>query len=117
MTTTRGPRERRFRDYLERLAHALGHEDRREPLRAYLTGLCLGGDRKSIVEQGLTVREDANDIVIGYDGEPDTLKAYPKSQYGVLMMRLGQSFFDWRGAVTYSVERETSYSQLSRERA
>mgnify|MGYP001617500490 CR=1 FL=1 len=41
-------RERRFHDYLDRLAQALGHRDRREPLRAYLTGLCLPGDRKSI---------------------------------------------------------------------
>lgn len=48
MTKTPDARERRFRDYLERLALALGHEDRREPLRAYLTGLCLPGDRKSI---------------------------------------------------------------------
>ena len=36
------------RDYVNRLADALGHADRREPLRAYLTGLCLPGERKSI---------------------------------------------------------------------
>lgn len=49
MATTRSdPRERRFREYLDRLARAIGHADRREPLRAYLTGLCLPGDRKSI---------------------------------------------------------------------
>ncbi len=47
-TKTPEAREQRFRDYLDRLAHAVGHEDRREPLRAYLTGLCLPGDRKSI---------------------------------------------------------------------
>jgi SRSO17 transposase len=45
---TSAARERRFREYVDRLARALGHEDRREPLRAYLTGLCLPGDRKSI---------------------------------------------------------------------
>ena len=33
---------------MERLFCAVGHEDRREPLRAYLTGLCLAGERKSI---------------------------------------------------------------------
>lgn len=48
MAKTPEARERRFRDYLDRLSLALGHEDRREPLRAYLTGLCLPGDRKSI---------------------------------------------------------------------
>src|SRR5437867_5908381 len=45
---TRDARERRFRDYVQRLAQALGHRDRHEPLRAYLTGLCLPGERKSI---------------------------------------------------------------------
>jgi SRSO17 transposase len=44
----RDARERRFRDYVQRLAQALGHRDRHEPLRAYLTGLCLPGERKSI---------------------------------------------------------------------
>jgi SRSO17 transposase len=40
--------EGRFEDYLERVAAVLGHSDRREPLRAYLVGLCLPGERKSI---------------------------------------------------------------------
>ena len=38
----------RFEGYLDRLASLLGHADRREPLRAYLTGLLLSGDRKSV---------------------------------------------------------------------
>src|SRR2546421_12932881 len=44
-TTTRA---QRFAAYVERLATALGHRDRHGPLRAYVTGLCLPGDRKSI---------------------------------------------------------------------
>jgi SRSO17 transposase len=48
MATPRDPRERRFNDYVADLAEAVGHQDRREPLRAYLTGLCLAGERKSI---------------------------------------------------------------------
>lgn len=48
MTTPRDARARRFSDYVSRLADAVGHADRREPLRAYLTGLCLSGERKSI---------------------------------------------------------------------
>jgi SRSO17 transposase len=40
--------ERRFDEYLERLSSAVGHQDRHEPLRAYLVGLCLPGERKSI---------------------------------------------------------------------
>jgi SRSO17 transposase len=38
----------RFEAYVERLAQALGHADRRAPLRGYLTGLTLPGERKSV---------------------------------------------------------------------
>lgn len=48
MTPNPAPPQRRFREYLESLAQAIGHADRREPLRAYVTGLCLPGDRKSV---------------------------------------------------------------------
>ena len=48
MAHTPAAPDRRFQAYLERLSRALGHRDRREPLRAYLTGLCLPGARKSI---------------------------------------------------------------------
>jgi SRSO17 transposase len=48
MATTLDPCVRRFREYVERLTVALGHADRHEPMRAYLTGLCLPGERKSI---------------------------------------------------------------------
>lgn len=41
-------RAQRFRTYVERLATALGHQDRHGPLRDYVTGLCLPGERKSI---------------------------------------------------------------------
>jgi len=37
----------RFDAYVGRLGDMLGHADRREPLRAYLTGLLLPGPRKS----------------------------------------------------------------------
>ena len=38
----------RFDEYVKRIAAALNHADRLEPLRAYLTGLLLPGDRKSV---------------------------------------------------------------------
>jgi SRSO17 transposase len=38
----------RFDRYVERLAEAVGHADRRGPLEAYLTGLLLPGERKSV---------------------------------------------------------------------
>lgn len=39
---------KRFEAYVARLSLAVGHEDRREPLRAYLSGLLLPGERKSV---------------------------------------------------------------------
>lgn len=38
----------RFAEYVDRLAEVLGHADRREPLRAYVAGLLLPGERKSV---------------------------------------------------------------------
>ena len=40
--------ERRFTEFLGQLGKALGHADRIEPLRAYITGLLLPGERKSV---------------------------------------------------------------------
>jgi SRSO17 transposase len=40
--------KRRLVEYLERLGKVLGHADRREPFRAYLEGLLLPGERKSV---------------------------------------------------------------------
>jgi SRSO17 transposase len=48
MRTLASARARRFHAYVERLTTALGHQDRHGPLRDYVTGLCLPGDRKSI---------------------------------------------------------------------
>jgi SRSO17 transposase len=45
MDTERGIR---FEAYIDRLAEAVGHADRREPMRAYCEGLVLPGDRKSV---------------------------------------------------------------------
>jgi SRSO17 transposase len=38
----------RFEEYLGLLGEAIGHADRAGPLRAYLTGLLLAGERKSV---------------------------------------------------------------------
>ncbi|MBI3503721.1 MAG: IS701 family transposase [Proteobacteria bacterium] len=48
MPTAETARADRFAAYVNALAEALGHRDRHEPLRAYVTGLCLPGERKSI---------------------------------------------------------------------
>lgn len=43
-----GAQQRRFAAYLDRLAQAAEHLDRREPLKSYCTGLLLPGERKSV---------------------------------------------------------------------
>jgi SRSO17 transposase len=43
-----GPQQRRFAAYIEGLAKAAGHADRKIPLKNYCTGLLLPGERKSI---------------------------------------------------------------------
>lgn len=48
MVKRHGSGEDRFESYLQLLSDVLGHRDREEPLRAYLAGLCLPGERKSI---------------------------------------------------------------------
>jgi SRSO17 transposase len=40
--------EARFQEFIGRLFEAVGHADRREPLQAYVAGLLLPGERKSI---------------------------------------------------------------------
>ena len=64
MANNRDPRERRCQQYVERLADTLGHADRREPLRAYLTGLCLPGERKSI--EPMAARVDPRHVAARY---------------------------------------------------
>lgn len=48
MSSHQPPEAKRFEAYVERLSLAVGHEDRREPLRAYVSGLLMPGDRKSV---------------------------------------------------------------------
>src|SRR6476620_10291698 len=53
---TRAVARRRFDSYLDRLAEAVGHADRRGPLEAYLTGLLLPGERKSVEPMAAKVK-------------------------------------------------------------
>ena len=46
--TAPGSQERRFAAYIESLAEAAGHADRKLPLKNYCTGLLLPGERKSV---------------------------------------------------------------------
>ena len=48
MAGQRGEEAQRFEEYLGFLGEAIGHADRARPLRAYLTGLLLAGEHKSL---------------------------------------------------------------------
>jgi len=48
MVTTTDSAEIRFERYVEEIAAIVDHADRRKPLEAYLTGLLLPGERKSV---------------------------------------------------------------------
>src|SRR5438552_13093065 len=48
MANLASARAQRFHAYVERLTTALGHQDRHGPVRGYVTGLCLPGERSSI---------------------------------------------------------------------
>src|SRR6266851_8506551 len=43
-----GPQEKRFAAYMDGLAQAAEHADRKIPLKNYCTGLLLPGERKSV---------------------------------------------------------------------
>src|ERR1700746_2159639 len=53
-----GPQEKRFAAYIEGLATAAGHEDRRTPLKDYCKGLLLPGERKSIEPMAARLNPD-----------------------------------------------------------
>ena len=48
VTPAPGPQEKRFAAYMDGLAQAAEHADRRIPLKNYCTGLLLPGERKSV---------------------------------------------------------------------
>ena len=50
--------EKRFTTYVDALASALAHADRKEPFAAYCRGLILPGDRKSIEPIAARVRPE-----------------------------------------------------------
>jgi SRSO17 transposase len=55
-----GPQEKRFAAYIEGLATAAGHEDRRIPLKNYCKGVLLPGERKSI--EPMAARLDSENV-------------------------------------------------------
>jgi SRSO17 transposase len=96
MASTSGdPRERRFREYVDRLAQALGHRDRHEPLRAYLTGLCLPGERKSVEPMAARI-------------DPRHVRARHQSMHHLVANA------PWEDAVVLRIARDVVLSEMDR---
>ncbi len=53
-----GSQQARLTDYLDRLAQAVGHKDRHQPLKDYCTGLLLDVERKSIEPMAARLHPD-----------------------------------------------------------
>ena len=85
----------RLAAYVERLAGAVGHADRREPLRAYLTGLLLAGERKSVEPMAARV-------------DPGHVAARHQSMHHFVANAV------WRDAAVLAVARDWALEQLER---
>lgn len=72
----------RFDAYVERLAHVVGHADRRWPLRAYLTGLLLPGERKSV--EPLAARIDPRHVSRAHQSMHHFVASAPWDDQGLL---------------------------------
>ena len=91
----RSSAEQRFEEYVERLGNALGHADRREPLRAYLTGLLLSGERKSVEPMAARV-------------DPRHVRARHQSMHHFVAKAT------WSERAVLAVAREVALAQLER---
>ena len=87
--------EKHFADYLSRLGVAVGHADRLEPLRAYLTGLLLPGERKSVEPMAAKI-------------EPQRVRARHQSMHHFV------SKAPWDDTAVLKVAREYALEQFER---
>ena len=85
----------RFDAYLTKLGEAVGHADRREPLRAYLTGLLLPGERKSVEPMAARV-------------DPAHVRARHQSMHHFV------STAPWDDAAVLAVARDWALAQMER---
>ncbi len=67
---------------MSRLGQVLGHADRREPLRAYLTGLLLSGERKSV--EPMAARIDPGQVQARHQSMHHFVAKAPWSQRALL---------------------------------
>jgi SRSO17 transposase len=87
--------ERRFEEYVGRLEQVIGHADRHGPLRAYLSGLLLPGERKSVEPMAARI-------------EPRRVRARHQSMHHFVATA------PWEGPELLRVSRDYALEQLER---
>ena len=85
----------RFEAYVEQLSAVLGHADRHEPLRQYLTGLLLPGERKSVEPMAAKI-------------DPDHVRARHQSMHHFV------AHSPWDGEALLRVASDYALAQLER---
>lgn len=82
MSSHQSPEAERFEVYLERLSLAVGHTDRHGPLRAYLSGLLLPGERKSV--EPMAAKWDPLHVQARHQSLHHFVAKAPWSEHGLL---------------------------------
>jgi SRSO17 transposase len=106
--------EQNFMVYLERLTAAVGHADRHEPLRVYLQGLLLPGERKSI--EPMAARIDPRNVRSRHQSMHHFVASSPWDAQEIIRAAREYALeeFEHHGGVEAWVLDDTSYPKKGR---
>lgn len=101
--------EQNFMAYLERLTAAVGHADRHEPLRVYLEGLLLPGDRKSV--EPMAARIDPRNVRSRHQSMHHFVATAPWSAQEIIRVARDYALeeFEYHGGVEAWILDDTAY--------
>ena len=101
--------EQNFMAYLERLTAGVGHVDRHEPLRVYLEGLLLPGDRKSV--EPMAARIDPRNVRSRHQSMHHFVATSPWDAQEIIRIARGYALeeFEHHGGVEAWVLDDTAY--------
>ena len=101
--------EQNFMAYLERLMAAVGHADRHEPLRVYLEGLLLPGERKSV--EPMAARIDPRNVRSRHQSMHHFVATAPWSAQEIIRVARDYALeeFEYHGGVEAWILDDTAY--------
>jgi SRSO17 transposase len=101
--------EQNFMAYLERLTVAVGHADRHEPLRVYLEGLLLPGDRKSV--EPMAARIDPRNVRSRHQSMHHFVATAPWSAQEIIRVARDYALeeFEYHGGIEAWILDDTAY--------